>query len=161
VKCSVVNSKGERCDRDRTGTAELCSAHQTRLLRWGHVDADRPIRPYTPAADKAPAKKLGNGTEEQRFYGLVRKEGEHWWWEGGVIKNSGYGQVCLDTTPETAGRAAWRLAHGPVPEGARIVPTCGNKLCVKLSHLEARYPNGEPVFEFTPEELAEAAGVLL
>lgn len=158
MKCNVTNSKAVQCNRDALGTVGLCAGHRTRYARWGNVQADRPLRPYTPAASVAAPKFLEGATAEQRFFSQVNKTADHWLWTGGLL-NSGYGQVSLWGTPQTTNRAAWQLAFGEIPEGVHIVPTCRVKLCVRLSHLEARFPDGTPYFEFSPLELAQLAGV--
>jgi hypothetical protein len=154
VKCSVTNTKGEQCNRDVKNN-NLCPGHNTRLIRKGDVLADLPLRAYTPGRNSE-APKFGQGdTDEERFFSLVVKSNDHWEWEGGITKSTGLGMTSLDNTPKTAGRASWELAFGPLPEGVRIKHACGNRLCVRPSHLAAVYLNGDTYVEWTEAELAE------
>ncbi|WJN63317.1 HNH endonuclease [Streptomyces phage phiScoe54] len=158
MRCSVTSNKIGPCTRDAFADG-LCAAHRSRLAQWGHVGADQPIRSYVATATTHATPKRGKGrTNEEKFYSRVRKTETCWIWTGGVITNTGYGQLRLDGYQQTANRWAWRLAFGEIPQGVKIAQTCGDKLCVRLSHLEAQHADGTPYFkDFTPAELAEVA----
>ncbi len=59
-----------------------------------------------------------------------------WWWTG-AADPSGYGR--LSTThgaaPQRSNRAAWELAHGPIPDGMDVCHSCDNPTCVRPSRL--------------------------
>ncbi|MFG2923915.1 HNH endonuclease [Streptomyces sp. NPDC048305] len=159
MKCIVTSSAGAECKNDaKNQVLKLCWTHSDRLLRWGHVGKDTPIRSYTPSENKADPIRGEGDTDEERFYSRVQKTGDHWWWEGSVM-NSGYGQCGHEGYNQTAARVAWQLHFGALPEKVKVVPVCGEKLCVRLSHLEVRHLGGQPYFEFSPAELAESVGV--
>ena len=48
----------------------------------------------------------------------------------------GYGRVSLRGSPEMAHRAAYEAASGPIPKGKVIRHKCGNRMCVRTSHLQ-------------------------
>jgi hypothetical protein len=154
----VIGQTIGQCKNETSSHDLLCSTHRDRVVRWGHVGSDIPIRDYTPRTETAEPKRLKGATDEEKFYSRVIKTADHWWWDGGTQKSSGFGQLRLNGEVSTANRVAWRLAFGEIPEGVRISPTCGHRLCVRLSHLEAQHPDGTPYFkDFTPAELAQVA----
>lgn len=55
--------------------------------------------------------------------------------------------------PVPAHRFAWELAHGPVPDGAEVVHTCGTLRCVRPDHLRPRTGGRAPA-EPTAREVA-------
>lgn len=67
----------------------------------------------------------------EKFWALVRVEGEHWIWQGRT-DCWGYGHY----NRVRVHRIAWEFLNGPVPEGCRVRIVCGNRLCVR--HLEVR-----------------------
>lgn len=44
-----------------------------------------------------------------------------------------------------AHRLAWELEHGPIPPRAQIHHLCGNKLCIRVDHLECVTPREHAV----------------
>ncbi|AFV51380.1 HNH endonuclease [Streptomyces phage phiCAM] len=147
-----------QCKNETSSLDGLCSTHRDRLVRWGHVGEDIPIRNYTTRTETAEPKRLEGRTSEEKFYSRVIKTADHWWWDGGTQKHTGLGQLRLEGEVTTANRAAWRLAFGDIPEGVKIAQTCGHRLCVRLSHLEAQHSDGTPYFkDFTPAELEQVA----
>ncbi len=78
--------------------------------------------------------------------GLRRPTGERFWakvlfsetgcweWQGHVSKQHGYGQFDHRYEPR-AHRAAWRLTHGPIPRGLKVLHSCDNRRCVRPDHL--------------------------
>lgn len=73
---------------------------------------------------------------EERFWSKVRKGRGCWEWQAakahgyGVIGKGGKGNGYV-----LAHRAAWVLAHGPIPRGLLVCHRCDNPSCVRLSHL--------------------------
>ncbi|MEU4984872.1 HNH endonuclease [Streptomyces sp. NPDC021969] len=154
MKCNVTNSENVQCERDAK-TNGLCPGHNTRLLRKGDVLADIPLRTYTKATTFE-APKFGHGsTDEEKFFSLVNRTANHWFWDGGITKSTGLGMYSLEGVPKTAGRIAWELAFGPLPEGTRIKHACGEHLCVRLSHLAVIHLDGTPYVDWSTEELVE------
>lgn len=47
----------------------------------------------------------------------------------------GYGRVSLSGTKLLAHRAAWVLAHGPIPDQLHVLHRCDNPPCVNPEHL--------------------------
>lgn len=73
-----------------------------------------------------------SSTALRRFWSKVRKTESCWLWIAATTK--GYGQFHhLDE--RYAHRVSWVLAHGPVPDGMRVLHHCDTPLCVNPSHL--------------------------
>jgi len=70
------------------------------------------------------------------FLSHVRRDGEHLIWTGATDKQ-GYGRMRLQGKVQFAHRACYILTRGGVPEGHVVVASCGFRLCVMRSHLEA------------------------
>src|SRR5215510_14584864 len=53
--------------------------------------------------------------------------------------STGYGQISVTcdgrTRPEKAHRVAWRVYHGPIPEGLCVCHECDTPLCIYEDHL--------------------------
>ncbi len=67
-------------------------------------------------------------TGAERFWDLVRVEGDCWIWAGpwwGTSKGR---------HSELAAREAWRLAVGPMPNGWSVIRSCGEARCVRPEH---------------------------
>jgi len=62
-----------------------------------------------------------------------------WLWRG-QISNSGYGRMMVrqasENKMESAHRASYAAFVAPIPDGAIIRQSCGNRLCVNPEHLE-------------------------
>jgi hypothetical protein len=110
-----------------------------------HVGADRRGGPINLAR-----------TAEKRFEAMVEKGPDCWQWIGSTT-GGGYGQF---SAPVPGGgrrmipahRYAWEEAFGAIPAGADVVPTCGNRVCVRPDHLRL----GDPIEATrwpTPREL--------
>ncbi|MGW4158725.1 HNH endonuclease [Streptomyces sp. NPDC004788] len=155
----MTSSAGVQCKNDARHSDGLCMAHRTRMARWGHVGKDIPIREYVRTAEIAAAPKYLKGeSDEEKFASAVTWSGDHQLWTGGVCKATGLGQLSYNGYNQTAGRVAWLIAFGPLPKGTRVSPTCGERLCVRISHLQVTYANGEHYIDLTPVELEELAG---
>ncbi|AWN07433.1 HNH endonuclease [Streptomyces phage Maneekul] len=154
MKCSVTNSQGIGCKNEVNVAGSICTTHRDRLIRWGHVGKDTPIRAYTTRTETADIKRLTGETQEERFFSRVVKGPECWKWDGGTQKNTGYGQLRFYDAVTTAHRAAWVIAFGEIPEGVKVRQTCGDRLCVRLTHLEAVFTDGSPFY--SAEELLAA-----
>ena len=63
----------------------------------------------------------------------IVEDGDCWRWTGSVTARR-HPQVSLDGRPVLARRAAWALAHGPIPAGRILRNTCGLWLCVHPDH---------------------------
>ncbi|QNE75298.1 HNH endonuclease [Streptomyces finlayi] len=158
MKCYVTSSQGVQCKNEARTKVGLCMAHKTRIARWGHVGKDIPIREYIRVAEVAAPRFLEGSTDEEKFWSGVSRTNDHWLWTGGICKSSGLGQLSYDGYNQTAGRVAWLIAFGELPKGTRVSPTCGEKLCVRISHLQVTL-GGEPYVDLSPIELEELAGV--
>lgn len=89
-------------------------------------------------------KDLGEHmTDEDRFWSKVEKYAGCWVWKG-QVNASGYGQFYLqDGTRWYAHRYSWRLAHGPIPAGQRVLHNCDMPRCVNPSCLRLRVQKPE------------------
>lgn len=56
------------------------------------------------------------------------------------VRDDGYGQKCLWINGKQknvrAHRWIWEQAHGPIPDGLRVLHKCDVPLCINLEHLE-------------------------
>ena len=71
----------------------------------------------------------------RRFEARVDRSGEHHLWTGRSVDRSGIGQVRVGGRLTTTRRVAWELANGDVPDGCRVILTCGVTACVRVEHL--------------------------
>ncbi|ANT41070.1 HNH endonuclease [Streptomyces phage Nanodon] len=154
MNCYVTSSEGVQCKNEVFSTNTLCTTHRDRLIRWGHVGKDTPIRSYTPRTETAEVKRLTGNTEEEKFFSRVVKGPKCWKWDGGTQKTTGYGQLRYNNAVTTAHRVAWTIAFGDIPKGIKVRQTCGDRLCVRISHLEAVFTDGSPFY--TADELLAA-----
>ncbi len=79
-----------------------------------------------------------------RFWAKVAVGGpdECWLWTAGTFGSKPYGQFGIQEAPGKqkhlyAHRVAFRLAHGPIAEGAYICHSCDTPLCCNPAHLFA------------------------
>lgn len=76
-----------------------------------------------------------------RFWALVIDDpdatGCRWWI--GAISDDGYGRWRHPGSGRVtaAHRAVWEAAHGPVPDGLKLLHSCNETNCVQLAHLAA------------------------
>ncbi len=73
-------------------------------------------------------------TLAERFEAKVDRSGEHHVWTGSK-KADGTGKLKIGGSTETAPRAAWELAHGSLPDGAKVRGCPDEPACVRLDHL--------------------------
>src|SRR5207237_6240778 len=71
----------------------------------------------------------------ERFWSHVDATSDCWVWTAARTP-LGYG-VAADEQRRArrAHRISWQLAHGPIPEGLRVLHHCDNPPCVRPSHL--------------------------
>ena len=113
--CSV-----EGCERPIKGR-QLCDAHRARLIQYGDVRADDPIRPINlPILDRIMAK--------------TEVVGDCWIWTGHTSR--GYAKVNIGQRPVRAHIWMYEHHHGSVPEGLELDHTCTKRACVNPAHLE-------------------------
>lgn len=74
------------------------------------------------------------------FWAQVNRTDTCWEWTG-PIAAGGYGRFCRSIagrpTNFSAHRTAYELTRGPIPEGHHVHHVCGNRVCVRPSHLRA------------------------
>ncbi len=93
----------------------------------------RQARPFSPRSVR-------------KFWDSVDKTYAHCWIWKGSQTTSGYPQFFVDGIHMPAHLYAYRLAHGAIPTGFRIVRTCGMRLCVNPHHLVALRADGNHAF---------------
>jgi hypothetical protein len=68
-------------------------------------------------------------------FGLrVSKSDACWLWTGGK-EHFGHGRLTFARRRYKAHRLAWEIAHGPIPDGMRVLHRCDVPACVRPSHL--------------------------
>ena len=58
-----------------------------------------------------------------------------WNWRGASVPD-GYGMFWIRGHTYRANRVAWRIVHGPIPQGLVIMHVCDNPPCCNLGHLK-------------------------
>lgn len=89
---------------------------------------------------ESPPRVVPTSTRELlslRFWAKVDKRGpdECWPWLGATNGNMGHGQLTVAQRRHYAHRAAWELAHGPIPPGFFVCHHCDNPPCCNSAHL--------------------------
>jgi hypothetical protein len=66
---------------------------------------------------------------------VTKQDGDGCWeWRGSKLK-FGYGAAWHLGRASGAHRVAWRLAHGPIPDGLYVLHRCDNPACARPDHL--------------------------
>jgi hypothetical protein len=116
-KCSVPGC------RRRAVVKGFCNAHYQRR-RTG-----RPL--------EGPIARRVKGSIEKRLRAYAKIDPEtgcHLW--SGHRDPLGYGTLMIDRSKRVpAHRAAWEVAHGPIPAGMVVMHTCDNPPCCNPEHL--------------------------
>lgn len=94
-------------------------------------EAKRPSRPWPSL--------------EERLWRQVDRTGDCWLWTGNASLG-GYGSIGVspERRRELVHRVVWELTHGPIPEDRHVSRLCGQKLCVRPSHLQLSATAPEP-----------------
>lgn len=77
--------------------------------------------------------KNGTSVTSRFFSKLIFGSGDCWFWAGHVDA-LGYGRF-LALGENKAHRVAYKLFHGEIPEGMRVLHECDTRCCVNPSHL--------------------------
>lgn len=64
----------------------------------------------------------------------------HCWIWTGYTTPSGHPIVRTATTSRSVRQRNWERENGPLPPGHRLVPVCGERLCVRPHHLQPLDP---------------------
>jgi len=68
------------------------------------------------------------------FWAKTEPDGDCLIWRGSVL-NNGYGHTMYQARKLLAHRAAYELAHGPIPPKMEVCHRCDRRLCVAPAHL--------------------------
>lgn len=82
-------------------------------------------------------------TPQERFDAMVERTEGCWYWRGCIERPYGYNQGGYGRCPPSIGdryahRAAWKLAHGPIPKGLEVSHSCDVRHCVRPDHLSLK-----------------------
>jgi hypothetical protein len=113
---------------------ELCTSNLPRRKNGGH-----PSRRRMSAAERL----ASNSTRTD----------DHWLWTGAT--KDGYPQASKGKSPV---RLAYALLNGPLPERARLLNTCGIRICIEPSHYRLQ---GDPTEEFWAQTAPNDNGCLI
>lgn len=73
---------------------------------------------------------------QERFWPKVSKGNGCWIWLGVKQSKDGYGCFRIGATMMLAHRVSYEMVVGSIAEGLTLDHLCGNKSCVRPSHLE-------------------------
>ncbi len=91
------------------------------------------VRKCKTCQEIAEASKKPKKTVEDRFWEKVDKSGDCWLWT--AYSHNGWGYFSRNKMPQLAHRVAFELTYGEITEGAKVLHTCLNDLCVNPDHL--------------------------
>lgn len=74
------------------------------------------------------------GGDENRLWSRFHEVDGCWVWQG-ATQAPGYGRISWGGVYWYTHRLAWRLVHGPIPEGMFVCHTCDNPPCIRPAHL--------------------------
>lgn len=87
-------------------------------------------------ANVAAAREKNTRPMEERFWAKVRKSEGCWEWTGTLHPKTRYGAILMPNgKKEPAHRMSYRLAHGEIPKGQKVLHRCDNPPCVNPDHL--------------------------
>jgi len=114
MKATQCNVAG--CNKGGKIARGMCAMHYKRRQIAGTLE---PIPSLTVA--------------ERLARGLVRQPNGCLEWQG-AKKDSGYGEIAVNSRPVATHRLAWTLANGPIPDGMCVLHKCDNRPCCDVSH---------------------------
>lgn len=106
------------CDRKHEAKG-FCNMHYLRLKKDGHPGGATPRKAETV---------------EEALRLRTERQGDCLVWMGSRV-SKGYGSINSAGHNLSAHRAAWELAHGPIPAGLVVDHVCHNRACVEVTHL--------------------------
>ncbi len=84
---------------------------------------------------KAPLKSEAMATLAERLAAKTNRREDHELWTGATDAR-GNGLISVNGRTTTVRRVVWEIAHGELPDGARVTCLCSsNPACVRLEHL--------------------------
>jgi hypothetical protein len=115
--------KGRRTHHCQTGLIEKTRQAFPQLAEGEWIEyANRLIEHRTPKDRTA------------IFWSYVDKTGDCWLWTKSCT-SKGYGQFKFKEQKDTTHRIAWKLTHGPIPDGLLVLHRCDVRNCVNPAHL--------------------------
>lgn len=108
------------CGRKQHGKG-FCSQHLRQQIRGQQL---RPL-----------VRQMHGASIQEKLAAYSEDKGGCRLWIG-TLHEKGYGQLRWDGRTRRAHRVAYTLEHGPIPDGMQVNHICGNRACIKVSHLE-------------------------
>lgn len=98
---------------------------------------------FADMTDKERLDAIRDPKFQRRYWAKVSKTGtgewECWVWTAGK-NHKGYGMIWVGESWARACRVGYMLIHGAIPSGMQIDHRCGNRVCVRASHLRVVTP---------------------
>ena len=116
----TVSCSFSECDRPARALG-LCHSHYVQQRRTGFL---------------APLRRVKNGTPQERLEAYTQRTEACWLWTGST--RAGYGQIRVGDRVIHAHRLAYELENGTLPQHETLGHRCGNRACVRPSHLVPR-----------------------